>query len=328
MILKKRAKVFWFFFSKKNILTYFLPGGLMEGFTDIRAGGWVRHLPRRLIPYAILARFDRPIGAWLLFLPGFWSISLAAQNLSLGIYLFALFALGALVMRGAGCVVNDLWDRKMDAQVARTRGRPLASGILKPIDALTFLALLCSIGLVLLLQLDVQARLLGVGVLVLVVLYPLAKRVTWWPQIVLGLTFGWGAPMGYAAASGRFYALPGLLLYGAAILWILGYDTIYAHQDREDDALIGVKSTARLFERNTGALLMVCYTGTIVLVAAAMVAARLHLFGILLLAYPAVLLARQIVLLDVDNPAVCLALFKSNREVGLAIGVAILVGQF
>jgi len=328
VILKKRAKVFWFFFSKKNILTYLLCGGLMEGFTDIRAGGWVRHLPRRLIPYAILARFDRPIGAWLLFLPGFWSICLAAQNLSLGIYLVALFAVGALVMRGAGCVVNDLWDRKMDAQVVRTRGRPLASGILKPIDALAFLALLCSIGLIILIQLDDPARALGVGVLVLVVLYPLAKRVTWWPQIVLGLTFGWGAPMGFAAASGRLWGLPGLLLYGAAILWILGYDTIYAHQDREDDALIGVKSTARLFERNTGGLLMVCYTGTIVLVAAAMVAARLHGFGILLLAYPAMLLARQIVLLDVDNPAVCLALFKSNREVGLAIGVAILVGQF
>jgi 4-hydroxybenzoate polyprenyltransferase len=129
----------------------------MDGFTDIRAGGWVRHLPRPLIPYAILARFDRPIGAWLLFLPGLWSIALAAQNLSLGIWLTFLFGVGSLAMRGAGCVVNDLWDRKMDAQVERTRGRPLASGILKPIDALVFLALLCAIGLLILAQLDASS---------------------------------------------------------------------------------------------------------------------------------------------------------------------------
>jgi 4-hydroxybenzoate polyprenyltransferase len=298
----------------------------MDGFTDIRAGGWVRHLPRPLIPYAILARFDRPIGAWLLFLPGLWSIALAAQNLSLGIWLTFLFGVGSLAMRGAGCVVNDLWDRKMDAQVERTRGRPLASGILKPIDALVFLALLCAIGLLILAQLDTAARILGVVSLVPVVLYPLAKRVTWWPQIVLGVTFGWGAPMGYAAATGNlnWAALP---LYAAAILWILGYDTIYAHQDREDDALIGVKSTARLFEHNTRSLLVFCYTGTILLLGVAMAMAHLSMFGMLCLILPAALLARQIVKLDVDNPALCLSLFKSNREVGLAVALAILVGQ-
>jgi 4-hydroxybenzoate polyprenyltransferase len=299
----------------------------MDGFTDIRETGWVRYLPRRAIPYAILARFDRPIGSWLLFLPGLWAIILAAQTFFLGLWLLALFGIGAVVMRGAGCVVNDLWDRKMDRQVTRTAGRPLASGILKPIDALVFLAFLLAIGLLILSQLDDAARILGVLSLVPVALYPLAKRVTWWPQIVLGLVFGWGAPMGYAAAAGHL-AWPALPLYAAAILWILGYDTIYAHQDREDDALIGVKSTARLFGPNTKNLLIVCYGGMILLLAVAMAMSKLSLFGIAALILPAALLARQVVLLDIDNPALCLKLFKSNREVGLALGLAFLIGQF
>jgi len=298
----------------------------MDGFTDIRTGGWVRHLPRRIIPYAILARFDRPIGAWLLFLPGLWSIALAAQNLSLGIWLTFLFGVGSLAMRGAGCVVNDLWDRKMDAQVERTRGRPLASGILKPIDALVFLALLCSIGLLILSQLDDAARILGVLSLVPVVLYPLAKRVTWWPQIVLGFTFGWGAPMGYAAATGNLN-WPALPLYAAAILWILGYDTIYAHQDREDDALIGVRSTARLFGDRSRPFLAACYTGTVLLIAASGWLAGLSIWFFVALLLPAALLARQIISLDIDNPVLCLRLFKANREVGLAVGLAILLGR-
>ncbi|OYV36730.1 MAG: 4-hydroxybenzoate polyprenyltransferase [Rhodospirillales bacterium 20-64-7] len=299
----------------------------MSQFTDIRATGWVRLLPPSWVPYAILGRFDRPIGTWLLYLPGLWAIWLAAPTFWGGVWLSLLFAVGALAMRGAGCVVNDLWDRKMDAKVARTRARPLASGVLRPLDALLFLAFLCAIGLLVLAQLDFTARVLGVCSLALVALYPLAKRVTWWPQIVLGFTFGWGAPMGIAAASGRltWVALP---LYLAAILWILGYDTIYAHQDREDDALIGVKSTARLFERNTQSLLLVCYGGTLLLLAAAMALAHLHWLGFLLLLLPAGLLAWQIVGLDVDDPGRCLGLFKLNREVGLAVALAILVGRF
>lgn len=298
----------------------------MEGFTDIRTSGWVARLPRRLVPYALLARFDRPIGAWLLFLPGLWAICLVAQSFSLGLWLIFLFGLGSVVMRGAGCVVNDLWDRKLDAQVERTRGRPLASGILQPIDALVFLALLCAIGLLILSQLDNAARILGVLSLLPVALYPLAKRVTFWPQAVLGLVFGWAAPMGYAAARG-FLAWPALPLYLAAILWIVGYDTIYAHQDREDDALIGVRSTALLFRHDTKILLAVCYGGMILLLALAMAMSRLNIWGILLLVLPAALLARQIVWLDVDDPALCLKLFKSNRDVGLAVAFAILVGQ-
>jgi 4-hydroxybenzoate polyprenyltransferase len=279
-----------------------------------------------MVPYAILARFDRPIGAWLLFLPGLWAILLTSATWALGLWLIILFALGSIVMRGAGCVVNDLWDRKMDAQITRTAGRPLASGILKPLDALVFLSLLCAIGLVILVLLDRTAQILGVVSLVLVVLYPLAKRVTWWPQAFLGLTFGWGAPMGVAAASGGlgWVALP---LYAGSILWIIGYDTIYAHQDREDDALIGVKSTARLFETNTRALLAICYTGLMAGLLIAFAIARLNPFGFGLLIVPAALLLRQIITLDINKPERCLALFKNNREVGLAVALAILVGQ-
>jgi 4-hydroxybenzoate polyprenyltransferase len=296
----------------------------MDGFTDIRAGGWVRHLPARLIPCALLARFDRPIGSWLLFLPGLWSICLAARGVGQGLWLILLFFVGSFVMRGAGCVVNDLWDRKMDRLVTRTAGRPLAAGILRPIDALLFLALLCLIGLGVLLQLNNAARALGVFSLLLVVLYPLAKRVTWWPQIMLGVTFGWGAPMGYAAATGHL-SWPALPLYAGTILWILGYDTIYAHQDREDDALIGIKSTARLFGTRTRALLCVSYTGTIILVGLAMTGDSP--LGLLALLLPAALLARQIVQLDINNQALCLLLFKLNREVGFAIALAILIGR-
>ena len=300
----------------------------MNGFTDIRAGGWVSRLPPWMRPYAILARFDRPIGAWLLFLPGLWSIILGARGVGLALWLLFLFALGAVVMRGAGCVVNDLWDRRMDAQVERTRTRPLASGALKPLDALVFLVLLGAMGLLILSLLDFPARILGVISLAPVILYPLAKRVTWWPQVVLGFTFGWAAPMGYAAASGGFWSWSSLCLYAAAILWILGYDTIYAHQDREDDALIGVKSTARLFAHNTRGLLWVCYGAMAALLALAMALAGLNIYGILLLALPGALLLRQILRLDINDPALCLQLFKSNREVGVAIGLAMLVGRF
>jgi 4-hydroxybenzoate polyprenyltransferase len=296
----------------------------MDGFTDIRLGGWVGRLPAGLVPYAVLARFDRPIGSWLLFLPGLWSIFFAAGTVGTAVWLTVLFGIGAVVMRGAGCVVNDLWDRKMDRQVERTKTRPLASGALRPVDALVFLAILCAIGLVILLQLNNAARLLGVASLALVALYPLAKRVTWWPQIVLGVTFGWGAPMGYAAAAGGLH-WPALWLYLAAIFWILGYDTIYAHQDREDDALIGVKSTARLFGARTRPFLAACYGAMILFAALAM--AHLSWWGVLFLILPAALLARQIFRLDISDPALCLKLFKSNREVGLAIAAAILIGR-
>ena len=298
----------------------------MQGFTDIRAGGWVARLPPWLVPYALLARFDRPVGAWLLFLPGLWSLTLTAPGWRRGLWLVLLFGAGALVMRAAGCVVNDLWDRDMDRLVARTAARPLASGALRARQALVFLALLLIIGLLVLVQLNGAARLLGVVALVPVVLYPLAKRVTWWPQVVLGVTFGWGAPMGYAAGAGHL-GWPVLPLYLATILWILGYDTIYAHQDRDDDALIGVKSTARLFGRRTGGLLVACYGGMILLLGLTMALAGLSGLGIAALALPAGLLAWQVARLNINNSALCLGLFKLNREVGLAVGLAFLIAR-
>lgn len=298
----------------------------MSGFTDIRRNGWVAQLPPNLQNYAILARADRPIGIWLLFLPGLWAICLAAPGFWRGVWLAVLFAVGSAVMRGAGCVVNDLWDRDLDAQVERTRGRPLASGAVKPRQALVFLAALCLIGLGVLLLLNRPAQILGVLSLALVALYPLAKRVTWWPQLVLGCTFGWGAPMGYAAAAGHL-AWPALPLYLGTILWILGYDTIYAHQDREDDSLIGVKSTARLFGAKTGRMLAACYTGLLLLLAASIALAGLPPAAYWLLLPPAALLAWQIIRLDINDPARCLALFKLNREVGLLVAVALLAGR-
>lgn len=299
----------------------------MSGFTDIRRNGWVAQLPPAVQNYALLARADRPIGIWLLFLPGLWAICLAAPGFWRGLWLALLFALGSAVMRGAGCVVNDLWDRKLDAQVERTRTRPLASGAVKPWQAVVFLAALCLIGLGVLLLLNRSAQILGVLSLALVALYPLAKRVTWWPQLVLGCTFGWGAPMGYAAAAGHL-AWPALPLYLGTILWILGYDTIYAHQDREDDTLIGVKSTARLFGANTGWMLAACYAGFLLLLAVAIMLAGLHTASYWLLLPPAALLLWQIIRLDINDPARCLALFKLNRETGLLIALAILAGRF
>jgi 4-hydroxybenzoate polyprenyltransferase len=193
--------------------------------------------------------------------------------------------------------------------------------------ALIFLAALSALALAILLQLRPEAIRLGIASLILVIMYPAAKRVTWWPQLFLGITFGWGAPMGYAAATGRLDHAAGLLYLGA-IFWILGYDTIYAHQDREDDALIGVRSTARLFGAHSRPFLAVCYTASLLCVAGSGWLAGLSPQFYVALLLPAALLARQVISLDIDNPALCLKLFNANREVGLAIGLAILLGRW
>jgi 4-hydroxybenzoate polyprenyltransferase len=297
----------------------------MQVQTDIVATGWVARLPRAWLPYLLLARVDRPIGVWLLFLPGLWGILLSRPAPQDAVRLIVLFAIGATVMRAAGCVVNDLWDRDIDRMVARTADRPLASGMLRPRQALVFLAVLLLAGLAVLLQLNGLAQALGTASLLLVALYPLAKRVTWWPQLMMGFTFGFGAPMGYAAGAGRPDAA-WAVLYGAAILWDLGFDTIYAHQDREDDALVGVKSTARLFGERTAPFLAACYAGSVLLVALAGWLAGLNGWFFAATLLPAVLLARQVVLLDIHDPALCLRLFRANREAGLAVAAAILVG--
>jgi len=297
----------------------------MPAHTDIVTHGWVARLPRAWLPYILLARLDRPIGTWLLFLPGLWGILLAGPRPAPTARLILLFAVGSLVMRAAGCVVNDLWDRDIDRRVARTAARPLASGALRPWQALVFLAVLLAIGLLILLQLNPLAQGLGVASLVLVALYPLAKRVTWWPQLAMGFTFGFAAPLGYAAGAGRLDAA-WALLYGAAILWDLGFDTIYAHQDREDDALLGIGSSALVLGQRTRPFLAACYSAMLLLLAAAGWARGLSPWFYLALVLPAALLGRQVALLDIDDPANCLRLFRANREVGLAAALAILLG--
>jgi 4-hydroxybenzoate polyprenyltransferase len=294
--------------------------------TDIVRTGWVARLPAGWVPYALLARADRPIGFWLLFLPGLWAIVLAAPDIGSAAWLVLLFGVGSIVMRAAGCVVNDMWDRELDRKVTRTAGRPLASGALRMRQAAWFLGVLLAVGLAILLQLNLMAQALGVGSLLLVALYPLAKRVTWWPQLMLGVTFGWGAPMGFAAASGGF-SVAALLLYGAAIVWILGYDTIYAHQDREDDALVGVRSTARLFASRSREFVGACYLLTVGLLLGVGWAFGLGWGFFAAMVLPAGLLAWQVVRLDIHDPGLCLRLFKANREVGLAVGLAMLAGR-
>ena len=293
--------------------------------TDIVATGWVGRMPRAWLPYLLLARVDRPIGTWLLFLPGLWGILLVRASVPETIRLVMLFAIGSLVMRAAGCVVNDLWDRDIDRKVARTAGRPLASGALRARHALVFLAVLLLAGLTVLLQLNRLSQVLGVGSLLLVALYPLAKRVTWWPQLIMGFTFGFGAPLGYVAAANRLDAAMAAL-YAAAILWDLGFDTIYAHQDREDDALVGVHSTARLFGEHTRPFLAACYAAAVAALALSGWLAGLGIWFYPALALPAALLVRQVVALDINDPAGCLRLFRANREAGLAVGLAILAG--
>lgn len=308
--------------SPSNPAGSFHPGGQ----TDIVTDGWIARLPQGLRPYALLARLDRPIGVWLLFLPGLWGILLPHPGFGQGLWLITLFALGSVVMRAAGCVVNDLWDRDIDRQVTRTAGRPLASGQLRPRQALAFLALLLACGLVVLLQLNATCQIMGVFSLLPVTLYPLAKRVTSWPQAVLGLTFGFGAPMGAVAVTGHVNASI-LALYGAAILWDLGFDTIYAHQDREDDALVGIGSTALLFGEQTRLFVAGCYLGVLLLLIAAGLGAGMTAARYLPALIPAAaLLGWQVWRVDIHDPALCLRLFRLNRETGLAVAFALLVG--
>jgi 4-hydroxybenzoate polyprenyltransferase len=293
--------------------------------SDIQPHGLVALLPVALRPYALLARLDRPIGTWLLFLPGLWGLALGGTPWP-DAWLVALFAVGAVVMRGAGCVVNDVWDRDIDRRVARTAGRPLASGALSVRQALAFLLLLLLVGFAVLLQLSSTAILLGVVSLVPIAIYPAMKRITWWPQAFLGVTFNWGVPMGFAAATGSVSAAA-LVLYAAAIFWTLGYDTIYAHQDREDDALVGVRSTARLFGEATRPFLAACYAATVGLAATAGMMAGLGPAFFAGLMVAAVLLASQVARLAIDDASRCGQLFRANRDVGLVIAAAIVAGR-
>jgi 4-hydroxybenzoate polyprenyltransferase len=297
-----------------------------QGFTDIDADGWVARVPAAVRPYVLLARLDRPVGIWLLFLPGAWGILLGQADAPETLRLLSLFAVGSIVMRAAGCVVNDIWDRDLDAKVRRTAGRPLASGALRTRHALVFLACLLTAGLLVLLQLNILAQVMGASSLVLVALYPLAKRFTWWPQLVMGFTFGVGAPVGYAAATGRIDAAL-LGIYAAAIAWDLGFDTIYGFQDMEDDAVIGVKSTSRRFAHMPRRFVGLSYAAAVLALAGAGVVAGLHPWFWLALIPGAALLAVQVVRLNIADPRACLKLFRLNRPAGVLIAAAILAGR-
>jgi 4-hydroxybenzoate polyprenyltransferase len=285
-------------------------------------GNWVDGLaPAWMRPYLRLARFDRPIGAWLLLVPCWWSAGLAAIAARApwpNPWHLILFFIGAFVMRGAGCTWNDIVDRDLDARVERTRSRPIPSGQVSVVRAAAFLVAQALVGLAVLLQFNRCTVIAGVVSLAIVAVYPLMKRITYWPQIVLGLAFSWGALMGWAAWFDRLDA-PAYLLYAGSIAWVIGYDTIYAHQDREDDALIGVKSTALLFGARTKPMLTLFYSAAVVLIAAAGYAAGGGVIFTIGLAAFAAHLAWQVARLDIADPEVCLAVFKSDRDAGLIL---------
>jgi 4-hydroxybenzoate polyprenyltransferase len=283
--------------------------------SDIRTDDWAeRWAPARARPYIRLARLDRPIGTWLLLFPGWWGIALAA-NAWPDWRLIALFAIGAIAMRGAGCTLNDIADRDFDAQVARTRTRPIPSGAISVPHAALFMVLELALGAAVLLSLSRTAILLGVVVLALVASYPFMKRITYWPQFFLGLNFNWGALMGWAAARDGL-GWPAVLLYLGGICWTLGYDTIYAHQDKEDDALIGVKSSALALGERTRPFLFLFYAGAVALWAAAGASGGLGALFYAMLALVALQLAWQAARVDINDSADCLAKFRSNRLTG------------
>ncbi len=299
--------------------------------SDAPSNNWVyAMLPHWLWPYAQLARWDRPIGWQLLMWPCFWSVGLAANvaaeagsfSLIQSIWHLFLFFVGAVAMRGAGCTYNDIVDQDIDMQVARTRSRPLPAGRVTSRQAKLFLVLQALAGLLVLLQFNWFAVFLGFASLVTVAIYPFAKRFTDWPQFFLGLAFSWGALMGWAAAFGSLGWAP-IVLYVGAIAWTIGYDTIYAHQDKEDDALVGVRSTALLFAENTSKWLVGLFALTLALLAFAYMLAGVGLVAYLGLFVAALAFAYQIRALDIDDGAQCLKLFKFNGTVGAIIFIGL-----
>jgi 4-hydroxybenzoate polyprenyltransferase len=304
------------------------PQGKADAVSDAGTRNLVdRFAPAALVPYLRLARADRPIGFFLLAFPCFWSVSLAARNLEEPYpnpWLLFLFAVGAVAMRGAGCTYNDLVDREIDAKVARTRSRPLPSGQVSPRAATIFMLALCLIGLAVLLGLNGPTIWLGLGVLPIVALYPFVKRFSYWPQAVLGLAFNWGALLGWPAVLGRL-DWPAIVLYAGAVCWTIGYDTIYAHQDREDDDLIGLKSTALRFGRATKPWLAFLYGLAWLAITAAGLMANAGTAFLLGMMVAAAHLAWQVWTLDIDDPENCLRRFRSNRDFAAIVLGAILL---
>ena len=290
-------------------------------------GNWVDGLaPPFTRPYLRLARLDRPIGSWLLLMPCWWSVGLAGMRVEHfpSVWHIMLFFIGAFAMRGAGCTWNDLVDRDLDGLVERTRSRPIPSGQVTVAEATAFMLAQALVGLLVLLQFNRFTVITGLCSLAVVAIYPFMKRITYWPQIVLGLAFSYGALMGWPAAFGRI-DWPAIVLYAGSISWVIGYDTIYAHQDREDDLLIGIKSTALLFGENTRQMLAGFYAGAVALIGFAGLMAGGGLIFVLGLIAFAAHLAWQVVRLDINDPAHCLKLFKSNRDAGLILFGAMLL---
>ncbi|MGR3792725.1 4-hydroxybenzoate octaprenyltransferase [Vannielia sp. SX4] len=294
---------------------------------DAVSGNWVdRFAPPATRPYLRLSRADRPIGTWLLLLPCWWGVLLAAASTGwrwFDLWIIAGCGIGAVLMRGAGCTWNDITDRHIDGSVARTRSRPIPSGAVSVRQALAWMAAQALAAFGILITFPPTAIWLGIGSLGLVCIYPFAKRFTWWPQIFLGLAFNWGALLAWAAHTDSL-ALAPVFLYVAGIAWTVFYDTIYAHQDIEDDALIGVKSTARLFGENSPQILRLFLALTVTLMTVAMIAALIEPASPLQLALAACgawamgwHLAWQLGQLNTGDPATCLRLFRSNRDAGL-----------
>jgi len=295
--------------------------------SDIHQNDWVeRWLPAAARPYARLARLDRPIGTWLLLFPGWCGVALASQRWPDPL-LLVLFAIGAVTMRGAGCTLNDIADRDYDGQVARTRLRPLPSGAVSVRQALVFLLLQLTIGAAVLFSLNRTTILLGAAVLVLIGSYPFMKRITHWPQVFLGLNFNWGALIGWTAVTGVL-GWPSLLLYIGGVFWTVGYDTIYAHQDKEDDVRIGVKSSAIALGSRTRPWLLAFYGAAVLLWSAAGHEAGLGaMFWVCLMAVAAQL-GWQATRVATGDPADCLRKFRSNRAVGWLLLAGIVAGHF
>jgi len=295
---------------------------------DAGRRNWLdRFAPDWLKPYGRLARWDRPIGWWLLLLPCWWASALA--TIALGervpdLWHLLLFMIGAIAMRGAGCTYNDLVDEDIDAKVERTAGRPIPSGAVSRRQAMVFLVLQALVGLAVLVQFNAYTIWLGIASLAVVAVYPFMKRVTSWPQFVLGLAFSWGALVGWTAETGSL-AAASLLLYAAAIVWTIGYDTIYAHQDKEDDAIIGVRSTALLFGERTKPMLVLFFGATLVLLTAAIVQAGGGVVAFAGLLIAGLHMAWQVVTLDIDDPDNCLDRFRANRTTGLIVFVGLLL---
>ncbi len=297
------------------------------------ARSWVERVPIAVRPYLRLLRLDRPIGTWLLFWPGLFGLLMgaAAQGRAFeawnDVWFTLLFGVGAVVMRGAGCTYNDIVDRDIDAKVARTRDRPVANGTIGVTRAWLFLAAQCVVGLLILLQFNLFTIELGAASLILIAIYPFMKRATWWPQAWLGLTFNWGALLGFAAQTARVDTAD-LILYVGCFFWTLGYDTIYAHQDVDDDALIGVKSTARLFGNDSPRWILLFYAATFALVATAGLSEHLGPLFLLFMLAPAAQLFWQVRTLKPSNPELCLRLFLSNRDGGALIAAALFVATW